>query len=179
MDILRMWVLWSEQYTRVRLAGCKVGHVVVTDSTKNPGTIREIWDSRWRIINLRQQARSTCHCYKETPESTPLELGVPQSYPNPSSYAASNPSCAASRKPQGPGGLGTRLDLLPSWRMDGTHSLKILGVGQMKPNLHPQDNTATLYRQSWDLAHMQASPGAASCLVFNHKAAIAKTGGAV
>lgn len=179
MDILRMWVLWWEQCTRVRLAGCRVGQVVVTDSTKNPGTIREIWDSRWRIINLRQQARSTCHCYKETPESTPLELGVPQSYPNTSSYAASNSSCAASRKPQGPGGLGTSLDLLPSWRMDGTHSLKILGVGQMKPNLHPQDNTATLYWQSWDLAHMQASPGAASCLVFNHKAAIAKTGGAV
>lgn len=49
----------------------------------------------------------------------------------------------------------------------------------MKPKLHLQDNTATLYWQSWDLTHMQVSTGAASFLVFNQKTAIAKTGGAL
>lgn len=49
----------------------------------------------------------------------------------------------------------------------------------MKPKLYAQDNTATLYWQSWDLTHMQVYTGAASCSVFNDKAATAKTGGAV
>lgn len=96
----------------------RVGQVVGTDSTNSPGAVREMWDGRWRIIRLRQQARSTYHCYKEIPETTPLGLGVPQSYTDTSLPSSHQSILCTKRKPKHPGGLGTMLDLIPSCRMD-------------------------------------------------------------